>query len=335
MDKLVSVIIPMYNVEKFVEWCLASIEEQTYEYIEIICIDDGSTDETYSVASAWKEKSRYKFVVYKIKNSGVSVARNIGVSYATGEYICFVDADDMLSSEYIGTLVQTLEKRRLCGAAICGKKNIDEYENRSFAYKRAYTELEIEYFDSYSIMEKMLYHKLVAGIWNLMIRRKILEKNELKFAEGYAYSEDLQFVWKTIACCNEVAVISAPLYLYRIRSSSAMRKFDIRRKDGLYLFKQLEIFMTEKRPEFSKQFEKYGVAYWIWSTMWQAVNLSDTYKQFCDKTDEYSPKLYIQRLLDYPNIKVRVTSILFLISKKVYYYSMKIYLKGIRGRWDR
>ena len=328
MRGLVSIIIPMYNVEKYIERCLESIEGQLYHSIQIICIDDGSTDATYSVVLEYQKKSSRNMITKKVENGGVSVARNLGIQCAEGEFVCFVDADDMLERDYITTLLRALESNDECDVAICRKRNVGELEDITSISNCGCPNSVIEYSDSSEVLEKMLYHKVVAGIWNLLVRRELLVKNNLKFAEGYAYSEDLQLVWKIVACSNKVALIPQQLYLYRIRNSSAMTKFDFRRKEGFWLFKELEIFIREKKPNFSPKFDKYGVAYWVWSTIWQAANLSDSFHDFIDKIKEYEADSYIKKLLDYPNVKVRISSRLFLISKKAYYVLLLIVLKG-------
>ena len=108
-NKLVSVIVPVYNVESFLEHCVTSLLEQTYSNIEIILIDDGSTDSSGEMCDKWYEKDARIKVVHQ-RNKGLSAARNTGLDMAKGEYICFVDSDDFVTKEHIHLLVAAIEK---------------------------------------------------------------------------------------------------------------------------------------------------------------------------------------------------------------------------------
>ena len=103
-DPLISVIIPVYNVELFLEQCLESILWQTYSNVEVICVDDGSTDNSLDICQKYKERDNRVFVIHK-DNQGVSSARNTGVDFAHGQYIIFVDADDYLDKNALKILI--------------------------------------------------------------------------------------------------------------------------------------------------------------------------------------------------------------------------------------
>ena len=96
MDDLISVIVPVYNVEEYLDRCIESIVNQTYKNLEILLIDDGSTDNSYNICDKWAKKDNRIKVVHK-ENGGVSSARNVGLDVATGDYIGFVDSDDYIS----------------------------------------------------------------------------------------------------------------------------------------------------------------------------------------------------------------------------------------------
>lgn len=109
MDELISVIVPVYNVELYLEKCLESIRKQTYQNIEIIIIDDGSTDTSGEIADAFSRREERASVIHK-RNGGLSDARNVGISLATGQYITFIDSDDYISDDYIAYLYGLLKK---------------------------------------------------------------------------------------------------------------------------------------------------------------------------------------------------------------------------------
>ena len=114
------------------------------------------------------------------------------------------------------------------------------------------------------------------------------------------------------------------LYLYRDRINSAMQKFDSRRIDGYILFQRLEKFIITNRPEFAIEFSKYGVSYWVWSTIWQAAVICKDFKAFIETIDFMDISL-LKNMLDFPDKKVKVSSQIFLLSKKLYYYLINVY----------
>ena len=112
-SSLISIIIPFYNVEDYIERTLASIDTQLYKNIELILIDDGSTDKSYEVAERYLFKCDYKHMLVKQEHSGVSSARNNGLSIASGEYVAFVDSDDLLSPYYIKQMYEHLNTNQI------------------------------------------------------------------------------------------------------------------------------------------------------------------------------------------------------------------------------
>lgn len=325
---LVSIIIPIYNVEKYIGDCLKSILAQTYTNIEIICIDDGSTDKSYNVVKSELKNSSVKYVIKKCDNQGVSVARNLGIRLATGKYVCFVDSDDMIDGNYILHMVNALEEHPDCECAICEKRNISDEEKKTFLsyYKEQISEEKIYVKESGEVLKEMLYHQISAGIWDLMIKKDFILRNELYFEEGFAYSEDLQLVWKIVACAKNIIIVDEKLYLYRQRNSSAMSKFDDRRLDGMILFQRLEQYFYDNRKDFFDEFTRFGVAYWTWSTLWQAVKLTNKYSDFNRTASLLRYRKYFPKLYKYPDRRVSLSSRIAMISLRGYYALIKMYL---------
>lgn len=321
---LVSVIIPVYNVEKYLEFCIKTFENQKLKDFELIVVNDGSTDSSKDILLKYKNNHNLNMDIIEIQNQGVSVARNVGLSKAQGKYVCFVDSDDMVTEEYLSYLSKILEKNEDCDAVICQRRDVKDSDNAECTYVNYNNDYDVEIVDSLIVLKKLLYRKLSAGIWNVLVRRKLLIENDLKFAEGFAYSEDLEMVWKIIATSKRVALIKAKLYLYRQRNDSAMQRFDKKRFDGYELFRNLEIYMRENRKDFSVEFDKYGVAYWVWSTIWQAAKLSTNYYDFQESIEILDIKYYMKGLSSFPRKIVRGSSRIFICSSWLYYKLVKI-----------
>ena len=126
--KLISVIVPVYNSEKYVNRCIDSILNQTYENLEVILIDDGSSDGSLKICESWAEKDN-RIKILKQKNSGVSSARNLGIENASGDYVAFVDNDDWLRPEMYETMLSLAEKEK-SDVTVCKFINVDEKYNR-------------------------------------------------------------------------------------------------------------------------------------------------------------------------------------------------------------
>lgn len=319
-EPLISVIMPAYNVEKYIESAIRSVWSQIIEDWELIIINDGSTDTTLDVIKKWNVDDRIR--VISIENKGVSAARNIGLRESRGKYVCFVDSDDMLDVCYLEHMVMALQEHSECRVAVCKRKNIAEQDYTIQANNQI--EFQVEKRESIVVLRDMLYRNISIGIWNLLIERKIFEEFYLEFAEGYSYSEDLELVWKIICNCSEVVILQEQLYLYRQRSTSAMQQFSVKRYDGYQLFLRLEEYISSNRADFTSEFNSYGVAYWVWSTVWQAARLSPKYKVFMNNVSSVDVCYYFERLKRFPKMSVRISAKVFLFCSRLYFFGIKL-----------
>nr|WP_312175883.1 glycosyltransferase [Moraxella sp. CTOTU46934] len=209
-NPLVSVIVPVYNVEQYLDECLNSIRQQTYENLEIIVVEDCSTDQSLEVLSKHLNDQRIKLIRHE-KNSGLSAARNTGIDGARGDYIMFVDSDDHIHNNLIQLCLDNTSKKGLDlivfdfqsfydGEKIDNKLNKNkDYESKVFNQS-----------------EYLKYHHFA---WLKFLRADILKNNILRFPVGYYY-EDWPFHWELAFNNCRVLHLSAPLYYYRLRSGS-------------------------------------------------------------------------------------------------------------------
>lgn len=211
-NKTVSVIIPVYNVADYLDECLQSVTAQTYTNIEIILINDGSTDTSLSICNEWQKKDGRIKVINNI-NRGVSYTRNIGIENAAGDYFIFVDSDDIISENHVEVLLSLLERS---GADIaitthcCFKKN----QKAEFVNSDEYTvwerNLETAFF---TVTQGMVSSKLY--------KKDIILEHNVRFDETIAVCEDLAFNFAYVKHCRSAAVGNAKLYGYRQRPNSA------------------------------------------------------------------------------------------------------------------
>ena len=325
---MVSVIIPLYNVEKYIELCLSSFENQKYKDFEIVVINDGSTDNSVSIVEDYIGKSQMRIKLIHQKNSGVSAARNKGIDNSKGQYICFVDSDDMVVPSYLSDMTEILINRNI-DMVICGVKSISEESSRSIYESDNNSIIEI---DSHEALTRFLYRDINPGIWSLMINRKVIDRNNLRFAEGYRYSEDIEMIFKIIANSNRIAQTKSKLYLYRVRNLSVMSLVDDKRLDGFKLMIGLESYFVEARPDFLEEFRKFGVARWVWATLWQNAMASSTYNDFINNSEKYNAKFHMKKLLSFPKRKVTESARVYIISRFMYYIIFKYF---VRNKYNR
>ena len=322
---MISVIIPAYNVEKYITDCLKSIERQSYKDLEVVIVDDGSTDATLSIINNYLATTSLKMTVLSQSNAGVSAARNLGIQNAHGEYYSFIDSDDILHPDYFKKQLQNIFDYD-ADISIIARKNLSEdaheYVGDSF-------DQEVNIYTRDEALSDLLYVKIKVGIPSVMCKKETL--GSIRFAVGVAYGEDLEVLWKLVSVSNKVVYDHNPLYGYRIRESSAMGKMSPKRVAGMRLFEQLEGYFMNENPEFAPLFCKYGVARWVWATMWQAAVAATSYRNFKESMSAYSPKERMLKLLKYPDFKVRCSSLLYVISPFLYYCFVKAIRKKLRN----
>lgn len=209
---MISVIVPVYKVEKYLEKCLNSIQNQTYEDIEIILVDDGSPDNSGEICDKFAEEDSRIKVIHQ-NNRGQAVARNAALDIAKGKYIAFVDSDDTINPQMLEILIDLLRKND-SDLAICGYKTVYEEGSLDDVYENIFDE---------KIMNKEelwqeIFGKLNNAVWNkLYIASKI---GKLRFPEGLIHGEDLIFNLKYLTKCEKGVITNIPLYNYLQRRDS-------------------------------------------------------------------------------------------------------------------
>ncbi len=243
---LISVIVPVYKVEKYLDRCVASITVQTYENLEVILVDDGSPDCCGQLCDDWAQKDARIKVVHK-ENGGLSSARNAGVAAATGAYVGFVDSDDYIHPEMYEKLYGALAETG-ADVSICSCDYIDEETDEPDLKMREISPLKAEVLTRKQAYEKI--SRIVIGYgfyvtaWNKLYPRHIFD--ELQFKEGFIH-EDEFFVHHLFARCDRIATIPDALYMYIQRSGSiTKRKATIKSLHGVYAYYDRYQFLRKK-----------------------------------------------------------------------------------------
>lgn len=226
-----SIIIPVYNVDKYLEECLDSILSQDYKNYEIICIDDASTDNSINILKKYSEKHKCMQVMYNECNKGLSYTRNKGIDVAKGQYIWFVDSDDMISDNALSTLYNVL-KNCLVDTLYIGYKKIIDNKEYSILADEPITNTVMSGLEMFVQFHKVSNWKIMAC--GQLIKRDFVNKNRLKFYDGI-YHEDVLFSFESIIKAKKVMNIKEELYLYRIRGGSITSCYTTERLDSMII----------------------------------------------------------------------------------------------------
>lgn len=222
MEELVSVIVPVYNVEQYLNKCISSICSQTYKNIEIILVDDGSTDRSGVICDEYAKKDKRIHVIHN-QNEGVSSARNSGLRHAKGEFVLFVDSDDYIEEELIEICVKSFKTKQVDMVIFNYIKETDKgIRLRNSHFKSLKQDIKSSRRKIRFITNNVLQYKSGWEPWNRMFRMKVIKQNNILFLNGVSFSEDLFFVLKYLLNSSKIEVMRIPLYHYIDRGNSAM-----------------------------------------------------------------------------------------------------------------
>lgn len=241
-DSLISIVIPIYNAEKYLEECLNSIKNQTYKNIEVIMVNDGSKDDSETICKRFSEDDA-RFRYFTKVNGGVSSARNLGLDNVKGDYITFIDADDWIAEKHLELLINSIKKTN----SDIGVSSYKEFNNKDTYYIRVYTKQEKNLLN----FEKMnrdefltLFPKLMSTnvCFNNAVSklfRKDLVKN-LRFDTSIKYGEDLDFYFRLYLNVDSISYVNELTYVYRIHGDSTTSNFNQEHAEQeLTIFKQM------------------------------------------------------------------------------------------------
>lgn len=214
----VSVIIPVYNVEDYLAECLESVIRQTYEDLEILCINDCSTDSSLQILKEYARRDPRISIVENQRNGGLAYTRNVGIRRAVGEYILFVDSDDVICTDLVE---RCMEAGGGCDLVCFDYKQTADGKNccRQYAYKVA-----DGLYDGESFFEESVNREsIIFAAWAKLFSRRFLTENHILFYEGILY-EDILFSFQCYVNAEKVYNLNRKLYEYRIRGDSIMTK---------------------------------------------------------------------------------------------------------------
>lgn len=340
----ISVVVPMYNAEKYITACIKSILEQTYWNLEIVLVDDGSKDHTLEIARKYQEQDSRIYLISK-ENTGVSDSRNVGIHNAHGKYLTFVDSDDYLESNCIEVLLKEKQKDTSLHMACCN--HIYDYNGKRI-YKASrlkegmysYKELKDQLIDD-GTLTGILFGSVCGVLYDL----EIIQKYQLYFDKNLKVNEDGIFNLRYLCHIDGIVVTEKPLYVYRQWKEKKVFLYSIDTELDKATEKIVQ-FYKERDVEYvqSKEFKRQITARKISIVFWKAFQISNTYdpnrvclyyvnKLFHTISKKEYRELNWKKIGIYKKIIVWVMkkqwSYIFLIGIRFVYNPLKSYLKRV------
>lgn len=279
-----SIIVPVYGVEKYIDKCLNSLVKQSLKEIEIIVVNDGTKDNSQKIIDKYVKKYPDKIKSYIKENGGQGSARNYGLEKANGEYIGYVDSDDFVEKDMYKKLYNKAKENNY-DIVVCGNYNVSEdYQNKNID----------TFINNYNTdLENIFFGKM--AVWNKIYKRDILIKNKLEFKEKVWY-EDLAFTLKAIMNSNTFAFIDEPLCDYLIREGSTMNNSNVQRNlEILDAFNDiLSYIQHNKKEEYFSKIEFLAIDH---------IYISAIVRVLKAEADDKVKRETINKLIDYMNKK--------------------------------
>lgn len=317
INKTVSIIMPCYNCGMLIDETMQSLQNQTYQNFEVICVNDGSTDNTLSVLEKWQQKGMNIKIINQ-PNGGVSVARNRGIKEVTGKYVLFLDSDDAYHPESIERLICAIETSG-ADIAYCKLNRRKDAVYNCIAKDEPYnlqTQTEA--------MNNLLYRMGDFGFCCYIYKTEKLHSLNLEFDINTKFGEDREFNWKYITHCQSAAYIDMPLYWYRVNNASATKsKASWRKTDLLTAVKRIEAYLVENNCGYSEEFNSYMYARAMWAVA-KTFAVSGEKELYKRLIKEFDVKNCMKRTAKDNSKIVALASKLYLIRPMLFYNIVRL-----------
>lgn len=235
---MISVIVPVFNGERYLSACIESVLAQSYTDIELIIVDDGSTDSSGTIADRYARDYSGIRVIH-CENGGMSYARNVGIEASAGEYVYFLDSDDMMHPEALGRLRRKVEDMNV--DLVIGGAEIGE----TYTIKRIHDVVFSLMLPEEVIKNSLYQNGILHAPWGKLYKKSLLD--QVRFTKGLCY-EDLDFFYRYCLLCDRIAVTHEKLYFYRQHPASIMHTWTPQRLDVLNVVDEIERYMSENNP---------------------------------------------------------------------------------------
>ncbi len=283
---LISIIVPIYNAENYLTKCINSIINQTYKNIEIILVNDGSTDNSLKICKTFALNDK-RIIIINQKNMGVSNARNAGINVAKGDYISFVDSDDTIENNYIQELIDNSNYGEF-DVVICGYNDI--YASNKKIENKMPQNIKLRGFISndYVILKRYLSYP-----WHKIYKVNFLKKHNINFSTQFTDAEDQVFNFKVFSLAPNYNFVNKTLYnYYHVNSNSLSKQYTIRSFNSNLKKLQYEKTFLEENRIYNKEKFLNDSAFWLMNKYVVVSDISDNYVNFKSRVDKIKLLMY-------------------------------------------
>lgn len=294
---MISIIVPIYNSSSYLTDCLDSISKQSYSNFEVICVDDGSTDTSRDLCEEFHQKD-YRFKYVSQENGGVSKARNTGLKIAKGDYICFIDSDDIIDKDFLFNLLAKITDNDL---VICDytrdRNKLGNRQGKSHRYIAKTFIIDIIY-------ERVKH----PNICMMLFKSEIILKKELRFTEGCVRNEDAEFYLKYMSYCDKILWFDYIGYYYRDNQDSAVHKFNLKSLTYIGAAERIKDYLVNRNILDKKcPIVEAAVQYFIYHTAKQGnIDIYDYIHS------NYDVKKSMKLLLEFPRRSRKLVALVYL-----------------------
>ena len=305
--------MPVFGVEKYIENSITSVIKQTYQNFELVIVNDDTKDKSIEIAEKVLVGSNINYRILNKKNGGLGDSRNYGLHHADGEWALFLDSDDILLPSTLEDMVEVLNANHKVDFIFTYFQNVSIGEE----FKESSINDGIEFMDRTQIQNDFLSRKKVILAPGTLINRKWLLDSNI-FFKKVPYSEDQLFVWEMLINCENVVLIKKQLYNYLHRPNSIMTSTKFNKIIDAYdFFYQLNL-KIQNDNRVTASVKSFLLSRWVLGILNSSAKLSsfEEYKIVCKSFDGRN---HMKNLIHFPSLKVKLASIIYLISKKIYY----------------
>ena len=308
---MISVVVPVYNVEKYITKCLESIIRQSYKDFELLLVNDGSTDKSVEIINECLLNSNLNWKLINKENGGLASARNTGIKEAKGDYVSFIDADDCVSDDFLYNLINAIEKDdydfSFCAFQYIKDQSLTQDKNEN-----------TQIFDRDTLLLSFLKRNISFVVPSMFFKKNFLIENNLFFDEDIKFSEDQPFIWNVILHSNKTIYLYKKMYGYYIRENSIMTSSSYTKIENSYKeFSEYIFNLFNKFPQYKKVYD-FIIPRWQLGTLYTSARILN-YDEFVNLYNLFDGKTLFKRVKNIGEKKAYALSFVTSFSSKLLY----------------
>lgn len=311
---LLSVVIPVFNGEAYIGTMIDCFRAQEGDDFELIFVDDGSTDGSVGMLHSYQRTEGFPITVIELAPSGVSAARNAGLEQVRGQYLSFVDVDDRIVPDYMSVLREALEKEGAFDLLFFRSERVRP--DGPFPAAGGYSGSVAK--TSKDMLELIGRDPTKFGVYNMFVSAEFAKKEALRFAEGYPYYEDYDYLFRAAALADDIRYCPDRLYYYLLQEGSAVAAFPLSRVTSIELLERLAPWLQFHAPDFAPFYVRFVLSRIWWSVLWQAC-LAFPLKDWMAFAKASGVRERMKILMTCGDTKVSGSATLFLLMPPAFY----------------